>query len=124
VGGTAGGPAAPGALEVEDIDAARGAAPVPKPPAATAPAAVAPAADAAWAPPLPRPLGNADGRLLLAGHLPEGEAAVEGRPAIVDLPLGEGHLVAFAFDPFDPSLGPADLRLVYNVLLNWHALPR
>jgi Zinc carboxypeptidase len=119
MGGTPARPAAGGALEVEDIDAAKGAAPVPRPPAATASAA-----DPAWAPPLPRPLGDGDGRLVLAGRLPEGEAAVEGRPAIVDLPLGEGHLVAFAFNPFDPSLGAADLRLVYNVLLNWHALPR
>jgi hypothetical protein len=106
--------AAPPAVEVEDIDAAK---PVP---AAAQPPAAEPDAEL----PLPQPLGPADGRLVLAGRLSEPAAAVAGRPAIVDLPLGKGHLVIFAFDPFDPTLGPADLRFVYNLLLNWHALPR
>jgi hypothetical protein len=72
--------------------------------------------------PRPRPLGAADGRLVLGGSA-AGAEAVAGRPAIVDLVLGRGHVVAFAFDPFDPSAGPADLRLIHNLLLNWHALP-
>jgi hypothetical protein len=108
------GPAAAPTIEVEDIDAAKPAAAAARPPL--------PDADADA--PLPRPLGAADGRLVLAGRLAEPAAALDGRPAIVDLPLGKGHLVVFAFDPFDPTLGPADLRFVYNVLLNWHALPR
>jgi hypothetical protein len=115
----------PGALEVEDIDDAKPSTAVrPSPPGSVTAAGGPGSPGGLGGYPLPRPLGPDDGRLVLAGRLPEGEAAVEGRPALVDLPLGKGHLVVFAFDPFDPSLGPADLRLVYNVLLNWHALPR
>ena len=121
----ASGAAAPGALEIEDIDPAKPATAVkPDPPGGAAAAGSPGGPGAPGGQPLPRPLGPDDGRLVLAGSLPEGEAAVQGRPAIVDLPLGKGHLLVFAFDPFDPTLGPADLRLVYNVLLNWHSLPR
>jgi hypothetical protein len=117
--------AAPGALEIEDIDPAKPATAVkPAPPGGAAAAGTPGGPGAPGGQPLPRPLGPDDGRLVLAGSLPEGEAAVQGRPAIVDLPLGKGHLLVFAFNPFDPTLGPADLRLVYNVLLNWHSLPR
>ena len=110
-------PAAEPGLEVEDIDAG-------KPQSAAAPPASG-GGEAATPPPLPlpRPLGADDGRLVLAGRLAEGGAALDGRPAIVDLPAGKGHVVAFAFDPFDPGLGAADLRFVYNLLLNWRALP-
>jgi hypothetical protein len=105
-------PAIP-AIEVEDIE--------PGAPAAAAAQPPAPPTEAE--PPMPQPLGAADGSLVLAGRLSEPASAVDGSPAIVDLPVGRGHLVLFAFDPFDPALGPADLRFVYNLLLNWHALP-
>jgi hypothetical protein len=113
-------------IEVEDIEAATpaagsGAAP-PAHLTVAEPSSTVPGA--AVGAPLPGPLGPLDGRLLLAGGLPAGEAALDGRPAIVDVPLGRGHVILFAFDPIDPTFGTADLRFVYNVLLNWHALPR
>ncbi len=119
-------PPAP-AIEVEDMGAGKAASVAPAPAAGSAElgaAGDAPdvgPADLLAAP--PRPLGSRDGRLLLAGSPAAGAAALRGRPAVVDLPLGRGHLVAFAFDPFDPAEGPADMRLIANLLLNWHALP-
>lgn len=48
---------------------------------------------------------------------------MEGRPAVLDVPLGEGHLVIFAFDPFPRYLRRSDLRPVWNLLLHWNDLP-
>jgi hypothetical protein len=115
-------------VEVEEIDGPRHpASPAPKAAGASGASDADDGTDtgdghARAANPLPRPLGP-QGGLLLAGCLPAGvEEALSGAPALVDLPLGRGHLVAFAFDPFDPTLELGDLRLVYNILLNWHAL--
>jgi hypothetical protein len=123
-------PAGAPSIEVEDLDApkhALGASPA-APGAAdgaaggiTGPGSPTDLRDASL--PAPRPLEASDGRLVLGGRLNEPETLLAGRPAVVDLPIGRGHVVAFAFDPFDPADGPGDLRLIYNVLLNWHALP-
>jgi len=43
--------------------------------------------------------------------------------AIVDLPVGRGRVVLFAFDPFHGDRNRADVRWVYNLLLNWSHLP-
>jgi hypothetical protein len=119
-------PPAP-AIEVEDMGAGKAPSAAPTPAdGADELRAGDDAPDVGPADPLaapPRPLGSRDGRLLLAGSPAAGAAALSGRPAVVDLPLGRGHLVAFAFDPFDPAEGPADMRLIANLLLNWHALP-
>ncbi|HEX7183584.1 MAG TPA: M14 family zinc carboxypeptidase [Thermoanaerobaculia bacterium] len=63
-----------------------------------------------------------DNRLVLSGFV-RGEDVVDGKPAILDLPVGEGRVVLFAFNPLHRFLNHSDFRFVYNVLLNWNDLP-
>jgi hypothetical protein len=64
-----------------------------------------------------------DGRFVLSGFV-RGEDAVNGKPAILDLPAGKGRVLLFAFDPLHRYLNLSDFRFVYNVLLNWNDLPQ
>ncbi|MFY9824313.1 MAG: M14 family zinc carboxypeptidase [Thermoanaerobaculia bacterium] len=92
-----------GGIEVEDLDAA-----------------------AAGAPVAPKPVEKAkpqDNRLVLSGFV-RGEDAINGKPAILDLPVGKGRIILFAFNPLHRFLNIADFRFVWNVLLNWNDLPR
>jgi hypothetical protein len=66
--------------------------------------------------------GEPPAPFLLAGS-PSTAAGLEGKPAIVDLPVGRGRVVLFAFDPFHGDRNRADVRWVYNLLLNWSHLP-
>jgi hypothetical protein len=63
-----------------------------------------------------------DETLVLSGGM-TGERELEGRPAILDIPVGQGRVVAFGFDPIHRSLARSDFRLVWNALLNWNDLP-
>jgi hypothetical protein len=51
-----------------------------------------------------------------------GEAGLVHRPAILDLPAGKGHVVAFNFNPIHRDLNRGDQRLVWNAILNWKAI--
>ena len=64
-----------------------------------------------------------DDTLLISGGIRNGDA-LEGRPAIVDMPGpgGEGRVVMFAFDPIHRTLSRSDYRFLWNVLLNWKHL--
>jgi hypothetical protein len=64
-----------------------------------------------------------DGKLVLSGFV-RGEDAVNGKPAILDLPAGKGRVILFAFDPLHRYLNLSDFRFVYNALLNWNDLPQ
>jgi hypothetical protein len=67
-----------------------------------------------------------DNRLVLSGFV-KGEDAVNGKPAILDLPAasaGAGRVILFAFNPLHRFLNLSDFRLVYNVILNWNDLPQ
>jgi hypothetical protein len=63
-----------------------------------------------------------DDRLVLSGFV-RGEDTVDGKPAILDLPVGEGRVILFAFNPLHRYLNHSDFRFVYNVLLHWNDLP-
>jgi hypothetical protein len=63
-----------------------------------------------------------DEPLVVSGGM-TGEAEIEGFPAILDVPLGRGRVVAFGFDPIHRTLARSDFRLVWNTLLNWNDLP-
>lgn len=52
----------------------------------------------------------------------KGEDVLEGRPAIVDIPAGKGHLVAFNFNPMHRDLNRSDYRLLWNAIINWKAI--
>jgi hypothetical protein len=63
-----------------------------------------------------------DKRLVLSGFL-KGEAQVDGKPAVLDVPVGKGRVILYSFNPLHRYLNLSDFRLVYNVLLNWNDLP-
>ncbi len=65
--------------------------------------------------------GEADG-LVVSGGM-KGEKEIEGRPAILDIPVGKGRVVAFNFDPIHRLMARSDFRLVWNAVLNWNDLP-
>jgi hypothetical protein len=51
-----------------------------------------------------------------------GEEALEGRPAILAVPRGEGMIVAYNFNPLHRDLNRSDYRLLWNAVLNWRRL--
>jgi hypothetical protein len=51
-----------------------------------------------------------------------GEGNILRRPAILDMPTGRGHVVAFNFNPFHRDMNRGDHRLVWNAILNWQAI--
>ena len=57
-------------------------------------------------------------------HSPEvwGEGGLIGRPAILDMPEGRGHVVAFNFNPLHRDLNRGDQRMVWNAIINWQAI--
>ena len=45
--------------------------------------------------------------------------ALEGRPAILDMPVGKGHVLVFNFNPMHRDMNRADHRYLWNGILNW-----
>jgi hypothetical protein len=66
--------------------------------------------------------GEREKSLVVSGGMKGGEE-IEGKPAILDVPLGKGRVVAFNFDPIHRLVTPSDFRLVWNLILNWNDLP-
>jgi hypothetical protein len=61
-------------------------------------------------------------KILVSGAI-KGEDELEGRPAILDLPVGRGRVIAYNFNPIHRDLNRSDHRFLWNALLNWNALP-
>ena len=51
-----------------------------------------------------------------------GEARLIGRPAILDMPAGRGHIVTFNFNPIHRDLNRGDQRMLWNAIINWQAI--
>jgi zinc carboxypeptidase len=51
-----------------------------------------------------------------------GEENLIGRPAILDMPVGKGHVVSFNFNPMHRDMNRGDQRLLWNAILNWQAI--
>ena len=66
--------------------------------------------------------GDSDGAPLVVSGQAWGQAGLIGRPAILDMPVGRGHVVAFNFNPVHRDLNRGDQRLLWNALLNWRAI--
>ena len=66
--------------------------------------------------------GDRDGGAMLVSGQVWGEAGLRGRPAILDLPAGKGHLIAFNFNPLHRDLNRGDQRMLWNALINWEAI--
>jgi hypothetical protein len=60
--------------------------------------------------------------LVVSGGM-RGEEELEGKPAILDVPVERGRVVAFNFDPIHRLLTRSDFRLAWNAVLNWNDLP-
>jgi hypothetical protein len=66
--------------------------------------------------------GSKSGAPLLVSGQVWGERGLIGRPAIFDIPTGQGHIVAFNFNPLHRDLNRGDQRLLWNAILNWQAI--
>jgi hypothetical protein len=56
-------------------------------------------------------------KLLISGGLDKGEP-LAGAPALVDAPLGDGHIVMFAFNPYWRSQTLGSYALLFNAFLH------
>ena len=59
--------------------------------------------------------------LRLSGLLVSGEE-LAGRPAVIDAPVGQGHVVLFAIRPFWRWETQGSFALAFNTILNWNDL--
>jgi hypothetical protein len=66
--------------------------------------------------------GDKDGAPLLVSGQVWGEENLVGRPAILDLRAGAGHVVAFNFNPLHRDLNRGDQRMLWNAIINWRAI--
>lgn len=60
--------------------------------------------------------------LVVSGGI-KGASELVGKPAILDIPTGQGRVLAFDFDPIHRTQTRGTFRLVWNALLNWNDLP-
>ncbi|MFQ5568612.1 MAG: M14 family zinc carboxypeptidase [Rhodothermales bacterium] len=78
--------------------------------------------DEAWKQEVPRVvLKFAKKGLLMSGML-KGGNELGGKPAVVDVPVGEGHVVLFANRPFRRWSTQGSHALVFNTMLHWNDL--
>jgi hypothetical protein len=66
--------------------------------------------------------GDREGKPLMVSGQVWGEDNLVGRPAILDLTSGAGHVIAFNFNPLHRDLNRGDQRLVWNAIINWRAI--
>ena len=59
--------------------------------------------------------------LLISGQLENG-TELAGRPAVVDVPDGAGHIVLFAIRPFWRWQTQGSFALAFNAIMNWNDL--
>jgi hypothetical protein len=60
--------------------------------------------------------------LVVSGGIKGGDELV-GKPALLDVEVGKGRVLAFDFDPIHRYETESDFRLVWNAILNWNDLP-
>jgi hypothetical protein len=60
--------------------------------------------------------------LVVSGGIKGGDELV-GKPALLDIEVGQGRVIAFDFDPIHRYQTESDFRLVWNAILNWNDLP-
>lgn len=60
--------------------------------------------------------------LVVSGGIKGGDELV-GKPALVDIPVGQGRVIAFDFDPIHRYQTESDFRLVWNAIMNWNDMP-
>ena len=76
-------------------------------------------------PPASRPrviLRYADSKDLQISGLVEGGSEIAQRPAVIDVPLDEGHVVLFSINPIYRGETVGSYSLVLNTILNFDSL--
>jgi hypothetical protein len=66
--------------------------------------------------------GDHNGQPFVVSGQAWGEDNLIGHPAILDLRSGEGHVIAFNFNPLHRDLNRGDQRLLWNAIINWQAI--
>lgn len=66
--------------------------------------------------------GDREGATLLVSGQVWSERNLIGRPAILDTPVGRGHVVTFNFNPLHRDLNRGDQRMLWNTIINWEAI--
>ena len=66
--------------------------------------------------------GDRDGAPFVVSGQAWGEENLIGRAAIIDTPVGQGHVIAFNFNPLHRDLNRGDQRLLWNAIINWRAI--
>jgi hypothetical protein len=126
-GGGQGGPGAPtdrpsGRGSADDPDIVQGRKPIVVPSATPTPD---PSQAAAIPPPALRPrivLRFAPEKELLVSGMLAGGSELAGKPAIVDVPVGKGHVVMFANNPMWRHETHGSFSLLFNAILNYDNL--
>ena len=66
--------------------------------------------------------GDTSGAPFVVSGQAWGEGRLIGRPAILDMPVGRGHVVSFNFNPIHRDMNRGDQRLLWNAIINWQAI--
>jgi hypothetical protein len=66
--------------------------------------------------------GDKEGAPFVVSGQAWGEGNLIGRPAILDVPAGAGHIVAFNFNPIHRDMNRGDQRMLWNAIINWQAI--
>jgi hypothetical protein len=66
--------------------------------------------------------GDTTGAPILVSGQIWGEGNLIGRPAILDSPVGGGHIITFNFNPIHRDLNRGDQRMLWNAILNWQSI--
>lgn len=60
--------------------------------------------------------------LVISGGIVKGESIIDGQPALISKPVGDGHVVMFNWNPMHRHVNLHDHGFVYNAILNWNDL--
>ena len=66
--------------------------------------------------------GDREGAPFVVSGQAWGESGFLGHPAILDMPVGRGHVVAFNFNPLHRDMNRGDQRMLWNTIINWQAI--
>ncbi len=78
--------------------------------------------DEVWAKEVPRVILKFPKKNILLSGMLKGEEELAGAPAVVDIPVGKGHVVLFAIRPFWRWETHGSHALVFNTMLHWNDL--
>lgn len=78
--------------------------------------------DEIWQQEVPRTVLSFAKQDLLQSGMLRGEGELAGTPAVLDVPVGEGHVVLMALRPFWRMQTPGSHALVFNTMLHWNDL--